>query len=508
MAGACRAEDAACDGLDKTDITKRGGCMSPHDDRAKERWINEGGRVAPDDVLAREMAAAVNVRRAMATRDHATARDETQTAAVRRVSKSPSHSRSARPRVVIAGGGVAGLETLLALHALAGDRVDVTLVESELKFVNRSMAVMQPFKGHRVRGVKMEDIAAEFGARWLRRTLDRVSLEERVAITKDGVKLPYDMLVLAVGARRLERSWPSDGQLTFYDGRNGADYRLLLHQVREGRVGSVAFVRPAGVSWSLPLYDLALLTAADCAAHGRSAAVELNLVTPEPEPLGIFGREASAGIRGLLEDAGVMLHTGSFGVPARPGWLDVSPGDRRIRADRIVTEPHLVGPRLRGVPCDREGFIPTDRHGRLPGVDGVFAAGDATAFPIKQGGLAAQQADAVAEVIAHAAGADIRPQPFRPILRGTLLTGAAARYLRADISGGAGDDSTISTGALWWPPNKLCGRYLAPYLSSRVDDAADVMPQDEDTIAVEVAFDPVEADTRYTLRELADLAPH
>ena len=250
--------------------------MSPHDDRATERWINEGGRVAPDDVLAREMAAAANVRRAMAMRDHATALDESQPAAVRRVSK----SRSARPRVVIVGGGVAGLESLLALHALAGDRVDITLVEPELKFVNRSMAVMQPFKGHRVRGVRMEDIAAEFGARWLRRTLDRVAHEERVAITKDGVKLPYDMLVLAIGARRPERSWPPDGQLTFYDGRSGPDYRLLLHQLREGRVGSVAFVRPAGVSWPLPLYDLALLTAADCAAHGRSAGGRTQLHHP------------------------------------------------------------------------------------------------------------------------------------------------------------------------------------------------------------------------------------
>jgi sulfide:quinone oxidoreductase len=479
---------------DQIDITKGAGGMSPHDRRATERWLNEGGRVAPDDVLERERRD-----------DRAAARDETGPAKTRRVTKSAPHSRCARPRVVIAGGGVAGLETLLALHALAEDRVDITLVEPELKFINRSMAVMQPFAGHRVRGVKMEDIAAEVGARWLRRTLDRVSHEERVAITKDGVELPYEMLVLAIGARRPERTWPPDGQLTFYDGRNGPDYRLLLHQVRDGRVGSIAFVRPAGVSWPLPLYDLALLTAADRAAHGRSAQVELTLVTPEPEPLAIFGRKASAGIRRLLEEAGVMLHTSSFGVAARRGWLDVSPGHRRIRADRIVTEPHLVGPRLRGVPCGPDGFIHTDRHGRLPGMDGVFGAGDATAFPIKQGGLAAQQADAVAEVIACTAGADIRPQPFRPVLRGTLLTGAAARYLRADISGGAGDDSMISTEALWWPPNKLCGRYLAPYLSSQVDDAADVMPQDEARIAVEVTIAP-EWDTRDAFGELADFA--
>src|SRR5215208_3302375 len=74
-------------------------------------------------------------------------------------------------------------------------------------------------------------------------------------------------------------------------------------------------------------------------------------------------RLASAGIRTLLQDAGVILHTSSFGVPASPGWLDLSPGHRRIRADRIVTEPLLAGPRLRGVPCGRDGFIHTDRHG-------------------------------------------------------------------------------------------------------------------------------------------------
>ena len=413
------------------------------------------------------------------------------------------HDR-ARPRVVIAGGGVAGLETLLALHSLAKDRVDMTLVEPELKFVNRSMAVMHPFKDHRVHGVRMEDIAAELGVHWLRRTLDRVSHEERVAVTKDGMELPYEMLVLALGARRPERPWPPDGQLSFYDGRDVPDYALLLNHVRDGLASKLAFVRPAGASWPLPMYDLALLTAADCASHGRSAEVELTLITPEPEPLGIFGTRASAAIRGLLDQAGVTLYTSSFGEPAGQGSLDVTPGHRRLQVDGVVTEPRLAGPRLRGVPCDRDGFIHTDHHGRLRGIEGVFAAGDATAFPIKQGGLAAQQADAVAEAIACAAGADISPQPFRPILRGTLLTGAAARYLRADISGTAGDNSMISTEALWWPPNKLCGRYLAPYLS-QLDDAADVMPQDEGAIPVDVRLDSAPQETLDALDELSDI---
>ena len=136
---------------------------------------------------------------------------------------------------------------------------------------------------------------------------------------------------------------------------------------------------------------------------------------------------------------------------------------------------------MRGIPCGRDGFIHTDSHGRVPGLHGVFAAGDATTFPIKHGGLAAQQADAVAEAIAYSVGADVEPKPFRPVLRGILLTGGPARYLRADISGGEGDDSTISRTALWSPPNKLYGRYLAPYLSSQIGDAADVLPQQHHT---------------------------
>jgi sulfide:quinone oxidoreductase len=408
-------------------------------------------------------------------------------------------------RVLIAGAGVAGLETLLALRALAGDRVEITLLAPELKFVNRSMAVDQPFKVQRARGLRLENTAAELGARWRRGVLDHVERDRRRVVTRDGDELPYDQLVLALGAHP-EREWQSEGVLAYHGGRDGPSYRLRLHQLREGRVDKLAFVRPAGPSWPLPLYDLALMTAADCAAHDRTE-VELSLITPEEEPLGIFGAPASAGIRRLLDESGVTLHTGSYGVPNPPGRLDVTPGDRSLAVDRIVTVPRLVGPSLRGIPSGRGGFIHTDAHGRVPGLDGVFAAGDATTFPVKQGGLAAQQADAVAEAIAASAGADIDPQPFRPILRGTLLTGGPARYLRADISGAAGDDSIVSGEALWWPPNKLCGRYLAPYLSSQLGEAADVMPQDEHAIPVETALDPVALDTRRTFGELADIPP-
>jgi sulfide:quinone oxidoreductase len=419
--------------------------------------------------------------------------------------------RSGRPRVLIAGAGVAGLETLLALRVLAGDRVDITIVEPELKFFNHAMSVDEPFKPKRGRGIRLERLFAEFDARWVRADLDLVEHERRVAVTGDGERLFYDMVVLALGARPDEWTPRSlsyrDGShaLSYCDGRDSPDYRLLLRRVREGRVNKLAFVKPAGVSWLLPLYDLALMTATECAAHGRSE-VELSLITPEEEPLGTFGNRASTAIRRLLETMGVTLHTASYAKPGRPGRLDLSPGDRSLEVDRVVTEPRLAGPRLRGLPCDRDGFIHTDAHGRVLSLPGLFAAGDATSFPVKQGGLAAQQADAVAETIAASMGVDIDPQPFRPVLRGVLLTGGAPRYLRSDISGTAGDDSSISRRALWWPPNKLAGRHLAPYLSSQVGEASDVMP--EDAHGIRDALDPAVPHESSVLVDLSRPGPN
>jgi sulfide:quinone oxidoreductase len=387
----------------------------------------------------------------------------------------PARARAATRgrRVLIAGGGVAGLETLIALRALAGGRVDIALVAPERTFVNRSMSVEQPFRPKRVRGITLEAIAAEFGARLHRGTLDRVEHERRVAVTREGDDLRYDMLVLALGARP-ERERDPEGVLAYRDGRDAATYRLLLRRLRQGWVDSLAFVKPAGPSWPLALYDLALMTAAECAAHGTR--VELHLITPEQEPLAAFGGRASAAIRRLLEASGASLHASSYAVPRGHGCLDVLPGGRRVVVDQVVTLPRLVGPRLRGIACDRDGFVKTDADGRVADLDGVYAVGDATAYPIKQGGIAAQQADAAAATITAAVGAEIDRQAFRPILRGLLLADGAPLYLRADISGAAGDDSTVSREPLWWPPNRLCARFLAPYLCRQAGDGADVMP--------------------------------
>src|SRR6185437_11061070 len=106
-------------------------------------------------------------------------------------------------------------------------------------------------------------------------------------------------------------------------------------------------------------------------------------------------------------------------------------------------------PRVQGLPSDARGFLPVDRHGRVSGVADVYAAGDATSLPIKQGGLACQQADAAAETIAARAGAAIEPQPYRALLQGVLLTERDTTLMRRDT--GEATDEDASPPALWWP---------------------------------------------------------
>ena len=118
-----------------------------------------------------------------------------------------------------------------------------------------------------------------------------------------------------------------------------------------------------------------------------------------------------------------------------------------------------------GLPADPHGFIPVDDWSRVHGAANVWAVGDGTTFPLKQGGIAAQQADAAASSIAAKAGAGVAPQPFRPELRAKLLTGARPTYLSEIIVGGAGSETSTATDEpLWWPPTKIAAEHLGAWL--------------------------------------------
>jgi sulfide:quinone oxidoreductase len=371
-------------------------------------------------------------------------------------------------RVLVAGGGVAGLETLLALRDLAGDRTKRTLLTPEAEFVYRPMAVAEPFaRGHAQRH-QLDAIAEDLGAALISGALAEVDDQTRTVLTSTGERLHYDALVVAIGAG----SAPAfERALTWTPESDDEVYGGLLRDVEEGYTKHVAFVIPPDVAWPLPAYELALMTAWD--ARGMSMDdVQITVYTPERAPLEIFGEAASQSLREDLEKAGVEVRTGAHVTATPEGHLVVDPGAEPLEAGRVVALPRAVGLALPGVAHDARGFIRCDGHGKIFGAATAWAAGDAIAYPVKQGGLAAQQADAVAEAIAARAGANVDPRPFRPVLRGVLLTGRGQAWMRKVPRGDTPDGETERR-ALFWPPTKIAGRYLSPYLAA-LDEARDV----------------------------------
>jgi sulfide:quinone oxidoreductase len=363
-------------------------------------------------------------------------------------------------RVLIAGGGVAALEAALALRTLAGDRVEVELVAPEPQFWYRPMSVAEPFGLGEATRFDLSELSAAAGATFTPGALVGVDVWHKRARTASET-LDYDALLIACGA---EPCPAIAGALTFRGPADTERVEHVLAQVDAGDIRRLAFVVPTGAVWTLPAYELALLTAAHV-ARGAGRDVELLVVTPEREPLVMFGPAATEAIESLLADAVIQVRTGTYAEAFVDGELSLGAAGT-VHADAVIALPQLRGARIHGLPQTVEGFVPVDAHGLVVGLRDVYAAGDITSFPVKQGGIAAQQAEVAATSIAIAAGADVEPRVFRPVLRGMLLTGAAPRYLRREITGGFGETSFVATEPLWWPPAKIVGRYLAPFLGA------------------------------------------
>lgn len=365
---------------------------------------------------------------------------------------------------MIAGGGIAGLEAALALHHLAAGRADVTLVAPDPEFTYKPLAVDEPFTQQPAERHELAPALAELGFGFALdgvRAVDPAAHEVELA---SGAKLGYEYLIVAVGGRARPAYERAD---TFWASLTDLPVDRRIEEAASAPAGALAFVVPPGCSWPLPLYELALMTRTRAEQRGRGD-LPLVVLTPEEAPLAIFGEPASAAVAELLAGRRIEVRTRTRVVEDADG-LRLVPSGERLAAGPVIALPVIEGAALPGLPADEHGFIPIDRHARVRGLDDVYAAGDGTDFPVKQGGLATQQADAAAEHIAARLGVELEPAPFEPVLRGKLIAGSDSLNLRHGLTGGKGE-GTASLDYLWWPPGKVAGRFLGPWLAGTTPD--------------------------------------
>jgi sulfide:quinone oxidoreductase len=354
--------------------------------------------------------------------------------------------------IVIAGGGVAGLEALLGLHAIAGDRARLTLVAADRDFSYRPLAVAEPFGLGQAHRVALSQFAEETGAELVIDAVVAVDDARREVRLRDGGTRAFEALLLAPGGRAVAGV---EGATTWWPGGDPDIYGGLLRDIEEGYTKRLAIVVPPGAVWPLPAYELALMTAGEAREMGQDD-VEVTVVTPERAPLSLFGETVSDAIAEELGEAGVALQTG---VVARGGGggLVLEPGGDELDVQRVYAVPRIVGAGIEGVATDEEGFILAGDDALVEGCERTWAAGDAVVSPVKFGGLATHQARRAAAAIARLAGVADVPDPGEPVLHGRLLVGHRTRRLR-----GRGD----AEGApLWWPQGKVAGEYLPRWLA-------------------------------------------
>ena len=378
-------------------------------------------------------------------------------------------SSSERAEVVIVGSGVAALEAALALRALAGDLVHMTLVSADPDLTYRPSAAFEAF-GHPVPPrCDLAAIAADLDASFRMGRLEAVAPQNRSVRLSSGIRVEYDSLILTTGARATA-SIP--GALTFRDQRDIPALRRTLRELESGELTRLAFAVPSGVNWSLPLYELALLSAVRAELFGTGT--DIVLVSPEHRPLEVFGEEASRMVADVLVDRGVRFVGDSPAISWSGGELSIQ-GDAPIQAELVVAVPQLRVNRIAGIPASWWGFVPTDSFGRVEGVADVYAAGDMTTYPIKQGGLATQQADRIAHTIAASLGAPVKELHSSHILRARLLGGERPLLLRTELDWhGRPENGTVEVGdtASAADTSKIFGRYLTPYLEGLGFDRA------------------------------------
>jgi sulfide:quinone oxidoreductase len=295
---------------------------------------------------------------------------------------------------------------------------------------------------------------AELGVRWHQDALERVETDAHKVVTRSDETLPYDVLLVAVGARSREAV---PGAVTFRGPLSAGAVEGALARVERDPRLRLVFTAPAGATWPLPVYELALVSAAHLRERGLDAP-DITLVTPEPEPLAALGATPSQAVREALERYGIGVVTHAAPEAVVDGTLRLG-GGGIVGGDVVVALGEVVGPRIPGLPHDGDGFLMVDLHGRVHGCDDVFAAGDVTSFEVKHGGLATQQADAAAEAIAAPDSAT----PFHPVVRAMLLAGDEPLYIEADLTA---RDGVVSREPLWQPVDKIAGRYLSPYLAA------------------------------------------
>ena len=369
---------------------------------------------------------------------------------------------AARPRVVIVGGGFAGLS---AAKALAAAPVEVTLLD------RTNHHTFQPLL-YQVATAVLAPSEITSPIRWLLRrqanvtvllaAVDRVDVVRRVVIADGGtMEMPYDYLILATGARHAYFGHPewealAPGLKSLEDAREMRRRFLLAFEEAEKsahapeRDAWLTFVivggGPTGVELAGVLPEVARRGIARDFRRIDTRRTRVVLLEAGPRVLPSFAEWISERARRDLTDLGVEVRTGALVTRIEPDAVYV--GDERIACRTVFwAAGNAASPLAKslGAPLDRVGRVMVEPDLSVPEHPEIFVAGDLAAVTKADGALvpgiapaANQEGRAAAQNVLRALRGEPR-RPFRYHDKGNLATigrhRAVAQFGKIGVSG-------------------------------------------------------------------------
>ena len=408
---------------------------------------------------------------------------------------------SAKPQVLILGGGFAALESAFLLRMRLGEQVDMRLVSDREHFVFRPNSIYVPF------GADPSSLLVGLRKPLARRRINfergRVAgldPDARFVQLDDGQRFRYDKLVVATGADTHADEVPglTEHAATIWTTDSMLDVRRRFAAVRDrarrGERPRVLFLVPPNNKCSGPLYEIVFMLETWLRNEGVRDHVDIAWSTYEAGFIQAFGPRLHELVTGQFAERGIDGHTGEVVTEVLPGEVRYADGGSRGYDELIAFPPYVAAVRYPALASDDRGFVQTELETRLAaGHDDIYVPGDAGDFPIKQAFLAFLQGDAVAEHIA--ADVEGRPfaSPFDPVSMCIMemfdtatfakvpieLTGDDERPVR--VRTGANGAYRVGTSPIWRLGKKTLGftvpaRFAAgdPFHAGRVWDVMDV----------------------------------
>jgi sulfide:quinone oxidoreductase len=382
-------------------------------------------------------------------------------------------------RIVVLGGGFAGLESAFLLRSRLGERADITLVSDRDTFLFKPNTIYIPF------GAKPERLliplakpAAKRGIRFLQgrfEALDPVARRVRV----EGWDIPYDYLVVATGsgmrpeeipglAERASTIWTPDEMTAL-----GRRLRDVVTDAKAGERPRLLFAVPPNNKCAGPLYEMVLMTETWLRRQGVRDQVEITWTTFENTYIQAFGPKLHDVVSEEFRERGIDGHTAWRLSRVEDGEAHFESGARRAFDLLVAFPPYVSAVRYDGLAADARGFLTTDPASRrVLGEERVFAPGDAGDFPVKQAFLAFLQADVVADTIAAEVDGREPEAAFDPVSmcvmeefdRATFaqvplrVTGDPQRPV--EVRPGEEDAYKVGVSPMWRLGKKMLGVYL------------------------------------------------